>query len=360
MRNTEEINIFEYLLVVWRRRRLIVAVVGIITTVAAVYAFRLPKSYRTSATIMTLGQDKSGGLSTMLAASLGSIGGALNLSGSGATAQLLALLTSRSLTERVIQDSNVIPLLYGDQPRPELYRMIQTVRQAMKFEENAETRTMYIIAESHSPELALELAQAYLHALQMELRENAFSSAKQYRLFLEQRVAQNKRELLEAGKTLNSFYKEGRISSIDSKLDVPIELPFISAEVEPETWREVNKMYAELGGMHATALSWQREKQSVVHDVPQQVYLQYLSLHRELLGKLNALLTQQYEMAKMEEARDGLTFSVVDQAVLPHERFKPNRRLIVLVSFLAALGVGVFAAFVREWTARELNARRTG
>lgn len=357
----EETPIFEYLRVLWRRRRLVVAIVGTLTSAAAIYALCLPKSYRASVTILPMGQEKGGGLSSLLATSLGSIaGGAFNVSGSGATAQLLALLTSRSLTERVMQESHVVPLLYGDHPRPEPHRVVQTVRQMMKFEENGETRTLHIVAEAHAPELAFELAEGYLHALQMQLREKAFSSAKQYRLFLEKRVAQNKRELLEAGKTLNSFYKEGRVSSVDSKLDVPIELPLTLAEGESEAWGEVRKLYADLSELKTAVLSPQAGDAAVVHDVPQQVYLQYLSLHRELLGKLNAFLAQQYEMAKMEEARDDLSFSIIDQAVLPRERFKPNRRLIVCIAFLAACCTAVFAAFAYEWARRELTAHRAG
>lgn len=88
---------------------------------------------------------------------------------------------------------------------------------------------------------------------------------------------------------------------------------------------------------------------SVVHNVPSQVYLQYLTLQRELLGKVNALLTQQYEMAKIEEAREDLSFNIIDSAVAPVHPSKPKRLLIVGVAFVGGLFLSIFVAFFLEY-----------
>ena len=87
----------------------------------------------------------------------------------------------------------------------------------------------------------------------------------------------------------------------------------------------------------------------VAKDIPQQVYLQYLTLRRELLIKMNALLTQQYEMAKIEEAREELSFQVIDSAEAPEKRFKPKRKQIVMVAFFASIFLAVFLAFFLEY-----------
>jgi uncharacterized protein involved in exopolysaccharide biosynthesis len=54
-------------------------------------------------------------------------------------------------------------------------------------------------------------------------------------------------------------------------------------------------------------------------------------------------------MAKIEEAREDVAFQVVDRAVRPEQWVKPKRKLIVLLSGIAALFGGVFLAFLAEY-----------
>jgi uncharacterized protein involved in exopolysaccharide biosynthesis len=60
------------------------------------------------------------------------------------------------------------------------------------------------------------------------------------------------------------------------------------------------------------------------------------------------LLAKQYELAKIDEAKDSAVVQVMDKAIEPDRRTKPWRSLIVLVSAFAAFFVGVLWAFVRE------------
>jgi uncharacterized protein involved in exopolysaccharide biosynthesis len=90
----------------------------------------------------------------------------------------------------------------------------------------------------------------------------------------------------------------------------------------------------------------------IAKNIPQQVYLQYLTLRRDLLGKINILLTQQYEMAKIEEAKEDLAFQVVDPARVPLKRFKPQRRKIVTMAFMASLFLAFFLVFFLEYVQR--------
>jgi uncharacterized protein involved in exopolysaccharide biosynthesis len=64
------------------------------------------------------------------------------------------------------------------------------------------------------------------------------------------------------------------------------------------------------------------------------------------------LLARQYELAKIDEAKDSAVVQVMDKAIEPDLRSKPNRVLIVLVSALVAGFVAIFWAFVREAMAK--------
>jgi uncharacterized protein involved in exopolysaccharide biosynthesis len=60
------------------------------------------------------------------------------------------------------------------------------------------------------------------------------------------------------------------------------------------------------------------------------------------------LLTKEYEIAKIEEAKSMPTIQVLDSAVVPEKKFKPKRTQMVLLAGITALFVSVFVAFVRE------------
>jgi tyrosine-protein kinase Etk/Wzc len=60
------------------------------------------------------------------------------------------------------------------------------------------------------------------------------------------------------------------------------------------------------------------------------------------------LLTKEYEIAKIEEAKSMPTIQVLDKAVVPEKKCKPKRKQIVLLAGVTSLFVSVLAAFVRE------------
>lgn len=64
------------------------------------------------------------------------------------------------------------------------------------------------------------------------------------------------------------------------------------------------------------------------------------------------LLTKEYEIAKIEEAKSMPTIQVLDRAIVPEKKCKPNRRQMVLLAGTTSLLVGIFVAFAREYFAR--------
>ena len=64
------------------------------------------------------------------------------------------------------------------------------------------------------------------------------------------------------------------------------------------------------------------------------------------------LLAKQYEMAKIDEAKDPGVLQVMDKAIEPDSRSKPVRRRIVLVSAAVGLLVAIMLAFLSEAMAK--------
>jgi len=67
------------------------------------------------------------------------------------------------------------------------------------------------------------------------------------------------------------------------------------------------------------------------------------------------LLARQYEVAKVDEARQGSIVQIVDRAIVPDKRSFPQRTLIVLGAAIFGLIVGIFWLLATEELTRLSN-----
>jgi len=88
---------------------------------------------------------------------------------------------------------------------------------------------------------------------------------------------------------------------------------------------------------------------------------EYMRLMREfkIQETLVELLTKQYEMTKLNEAKDVAPFQVLQQAKAPELKSKPKRALIVIMAAFASGFLMVLLAFVREFGAKMSDEDRT-
>jgi hypothetical protein len=68
----------------------------------------------------------------------------------------------------------------------------------------------------------------------------------------------------------------------------------------------------------------------------------------KFLERLTELLTQQFEAAKIDEAKDISIVQVLDKAIEPERKTSPKRALITILTALAAAFLAVIWAFIRE------------
>ena len=83
-----------------------------------------------------------------------------------------------------------------------------------------------------------------------------------------------------------------------------------------------------------------------------------LSRDARIKEMLFELLTREYEIAKIEEAKSMPTIQVLDSAVVPERKCRPERRKMVVIAGAASLFVAILAAFLRDYFNRlSLNVR---
>ncbi len=369
--DNEEINLIEYWKVIVKHRRMIGAVVGVITLFTALYSLRLPDIYESKAVILPIGGQKNGMFSAVAQMGLGGLLG--NMGGSSDTGQLVAMLKSRTFAMRIIEKYGLLRVFHKnawdeekqrwkeEDPRkqPNVESGVGQLLRMVSFNIDTGGPTIEIFADDESPQFAAEIANIYARELGSYIGENMFSSAKKNRIFIEQQLQRTRIEFLEAGKALTDFYTTNKISNVTPTVDVDISIPKDNEKTgshDPKLLGKVpflkeDPQVSDVSSLEdkLKAVESQLNKVQIVPGVPQQIYLQYLMLRRELLGQVNTLLTQQYEMAKISESKEDLNFEVLDWAHVPTGKLKPIRSQIVMIGFIAGLFLGVLSAFAKDY-----------
>ena len=367
----DEVNLLDYWYVLKKRRKMIGVIVVATSIIAVITSLLLPKIYKASATIIPV--SSGGAMNGNLSSLSSQFGGLAAMAGVGIgmgamddATKLKIILNSRTLTENVIKSQNLMPVLFPDawnqstntwkskktENQPNMEDAVIRMQDAnIVVMDDKKDQTIEVSAKFRDPDLASRVANAYLDELQSFIDNNAFTTEKRNRIFLEGQLNNMKQMFLEAGKEISEFYKGGRVSTSDAVLDVPIQAP-VTIHQSPITDSEVSNLMAKKDDIEKKIA-----QARVVKDVPQQVYMNYLMLRRELLGKLSGMLSTQLEMAKVEEAKKDLAFQIIDKAVPPVARFSPARGRICIMSFFAALFFAIFLAFFLEYIDRmkELN-----
>jgi tyrosine-protein kinase Etk/Wzc len=232
-----------------------------------------------------------------------------------------------------------------------------------------------------NPKLAANIANAYVEALQNFLNANAISLAKRNRIYLEKQLVPAKADLTQAEENLKSSQTNKKIMALDAQAEGAIKTlselkaQIVAREIQLGAMREfAGKEHPEVMKKEDELREFRRQLKRLeagsqdtsdgslgaiitLRDAPN-ANLGYARLKRDALmeQKVFELLTQQYELAKIEEAKDDTAFQVIDSAVPPVDRIRPKRTPNVILAGLASLFLGVVVVFFQEY----LEGQRSG
>jgi len=349
----EEINLLEFWDILRKNRKTLFFIILFLTLASFVYGFVVPKEYRSQAVLMPLG-GSSDGFSAQLSGVSQFLG--LNAGGGSGSDRLMAFLKSRTMGEVIVKENDLMHVFFGkyDETRditPLLEGGIAKLRRMSFFSETPKLKTIVISVENEDPQLAARLVESYIENLRHFIQTSTLTTSKKNRVFIEEQLENNKKQLLEVGKRLNLFYREGVVSSVLPMLDVPLS-------VEEELSEELQENFA---GLKTTGNSLEdfppKKLGAVVKAVPQQVYLEYLTSQKGILINVNSLLSSQYELAKIKETEEEPAFQVLDAPRVPVGPFKPNRKLIFILGFFTACLFAILFVFFRAYI-QDLKGQR--
>ena len=374
----------------WNHRRLFLKVAAVVWLISIVAVLLLPNEYVASARIMP--PEQGGNSAAMLAALVGKSmsGSVAGLAGSllgtkNSGALFVALLRSGTVSGHLI-DRFDLQHVYHKRYRLDTAKRLANMT---KITEDTKSGVISIVVTDATRERARGLAQSYLDELNNLVSRVNTSSAHREREFIEQRLNTVQTELQRAQLDLSEFSSKNTTIDIKEQTRATVEAgaklqgQLIAGETELDTLRQIyGNQNVRVRAAQARTATLQRElerangqsgasldsdNQDSSHPYPALRQLpglgvEWANLYRSVRihETVFDLLSEEYETARIEEAKSIPTIGVIDFPALPERRTGPHRTLIVLIStFLSFVMTALFLLAKRSWLAMDaLDARR--
>ncbi len=368
----------------WQRRRRIGRVGLIALLVATLVAFVIPRRYTSATRIMP--PDNSGAMATaMLSAITGKAGAGFasyagEMMGIKTTGALfVTLLRSRSVEDRLIDRFDLRKVYrdrYWEDARDDL-------RSYTDISEDRKSGVITIRVTDKDRRRAAAMADAYVQELNRLLAQVSTSSARQERMFIEQRLETVKDNLEKAEKAFSIFASkntaldikeqtramvssaaelEGQLIAAQSQLQ-GLEQIYTGNNVRVRVLRaRVAELQQQLQKINGTDASLQGENGKddsypSIRKLPL-LGVEWASLYREakMQETVYELLTREYELARIQEAKEVSVVRVADPANIPEKKSFPPRLLIMLgVTLLAIIATSMVIVNLAKVEALEAN-----
>jgi len=351
---------------------------------ATVVAFLIPKQYESTTRLMP--PDEQSGPGMALIASLsGKMSGGLG----GLAGDMLGVKNSGDLfvgilRSRTVQDDLVarfgLQRVYGKHIK-DLARQKLAANTAIS--EDRKSGIIAITVTDRSPQRAAAMAQEYVVQLNTVVSQLSTSSARRERLFLEGRLREVKQDLETAEKDFSEFSSKNGAIDIQEQGRAMVEAAavqqgqLIAAESELQGLKQIyadNNVHVRAVTARVAELRNQLEKLGGKAEIgkdltdPQNHSLYPTIRQLPLLGVSYAdlyrrtkveeavfeTLTQEYELAKVAEAKEIPSVKVLDPAEVPERKSYPARLLIMLFGGVLGLaGAVVWVAGRARWQQAE-------
>jgi uncharacterized protein involved in exopolysaccharide biosynthesis len=378
-------NWVENATVLWEHRRLLARAVVISLVAGLLIAFLIPKKYTSTGRIMP---PDNGGSSVALLAALtghgsGEMGGLGSLAGSllgvrNSSALFVDLLRSGTVSGDLIER---FQLQHAWHKRYKVDAAKYLARHT-SIVDDKRSGVITVAVEDSDPRRARDLAQAYMDELNKLVVRTSTSSARQERIFIEKRLQGAAKDLKQAEVALSDF------SSTHTAIDIPeqtramvdagarLQAEEITARAEVDSLRqiygdtnvrvraaqaraaEVERQLAKMGGAaEAAGSEAPNEGEATDQLYPSLRQLPRLAVpYAELYRRVRVqeavcqLLTQEYEVARIQEAKDVPVVSVIDAPGIPEKKsFPPRTLLTLLIVVLGTSGTALLVLFRQRW-----------
>jgi tyrosine-protein kinase Etk/Wzc len=320
-------------------------------------SYLIPPTYTAKTQFLPPQQQQSAAASML--ASLGSLGGLAGAVGGikNPADQFVAYLKSVTIQDSLIERFKLLERYDAETKTEARLDLKENVRIA-----SGKDGLISVEVEDKDPKFAAELANAHVEELGKLLGRLAITEAQQRRLFFEKQLTQAKEKLIKSEIELKSTGVSGSVLKSNPASAVAavagIQAGITAQEVKlgamrgylAETAPEFKQALNELANLKAQLAKQEKDTPSSSNITAQG---DYVSKYREFKYNetLFELFAKQFEIAKVDESREGAVIQVLDTAQAPDRKSKPKKALIAII---AALAVG-FALLLFVFFRQALN-----
>jgi capsule polysaccharide export protein KpsE/RkpR len=337
--------------------------------VGILIAFLIPPRYESTVQLMPPDNQSSSGMGMAMLAALvtksttgmGAIAGdLLGVKSSGAL--FMGILKSRTVSDRLIERFQ-LKKVYRDKLDEDARKELA---QNTGVSEDRKSGIITLTVTDNSRQRAREMAMAYVEELNRLVAELSTSSAHRERVFLEERLTTVKQDLDHASREFSEFSSksgaidikeqgkamvgaaaalQGQLIAAESQLK-GLEQIYTPSNIRVRSVQaritELQKQLEKFGGKEAAGGSTEAVDSNALYPSLRKLPLlgvRYADLYRnaKIQEAVFETLTQQYELAKVQEAKETPTVKMLDQANFPERRSFPPRTLVTLMCGLTAL-----------------------
>lgn len=366
----DELSFLDLLIVLASRKWLIFKVTVIFGVVALLVSLVLPKRFTAVATVLPPQQNSS--LSSMLESQLGGgLGSLAALAGGGSgllknpNDMYVSMFKSQTVEDGVIHRFG----LMKEYKTKRLSDARKSFDHNFGIDGTNKDGLLHISVEDKDPKRAADLANGWIDQFRKLSESLAITEASQRRLFFGEQLKQAKDNLATAEEALKTTEQKTGMIQVGAQASALIQsaailrAQIVAKQVQLQALRSyatnensrVVELQQELDGLQAqlAKLGGSGDVSSAGLILPKgqmpEAGLEYTRRLREVEYQqtLFNILARQYELAKLDEAKEGAVIQVVDPALPPDYKSSPHRGLIVIAAIFIGFFFGVLAALVQ-------------
>jgi uncharacterized protein involved in exopolysaccharide biosynthesis len=348
----DEVSLLDILQVIVDNLRLLIFFPLIVGLLALGVSFFIPPTYTATTKVMPPQQQQSS--AAALLQNLGALGG---LAGTASgiknpNDQFVAFMQSRTVQDALIKRFRLTERYdtkFSEDTRKELSKNVRI--------SSGKDGLITITVDDKDSTFSADLANAHVSQLGELLSKIAVTEAQQRRVFFEKQLANAKDNLTKAEQVLqttgvNSGALKANPGAAVAGL-AQLQAGIAAQEIKVASMRgylsesapDFKQALTELA-----ALRTQLRRAEQVQTPVQAGDTDYVAKYRDFkyYETLFELFAKQYELARVDESREGAVIQVLDAAVPPERKSKPSKALIAVVATLATAFILLLIVFIRR------------
>jgi len=300
-------------------------------------SYLVKPSFSSTTTFIPPQQQQSAAASAM--ASLGALAGVVGGSSIKSPAdQYVALMQSATVSDRMV-DSFQLMTVYDVELRTDARRELASRVQITAGKKDG---LIAVTVEDHDNQRAAEMANRYVDELRRMTSILAVSEAQQRRAFFEGQLELTKTRLTKAQILLQESGVGPGMIKAEPKAAAEgfakLKAELTTAEIRLQVLRSTLSNSATEVIQQSTAVNSLRSQLDSLQNTQASTGPDYISRYREYKYQeaLFDMMAKQYELARIDESREGSLVQVVDIATPAEKKSRPSRLMFALVAAICA------------------------